>query len=245
MKTAGVIPARWASTRFEGKVLALINGRPMIEHVWQRTRQCRRIDEVWIACDDKRVYEAARAFGAQAIMTDPKHASGTERIAEAAGKIKADIFVNIQGDEPLIDPVVIDALARMMQDDPRCSMATPISRLTDPEDLNNPNVVKVVVDHNGDALYFSRAAIPYNRDKKFPAEIVYYKHIGLYAYHREFLLNWKNLPASQLEVAERLEQLRVLEAGHKIRTIVTEFESVGVDSPQDVKRVTDRLKQEK
>jgi 3-deoxy-manno-octulosonate cytidylyltransferase (CMP-KDO synthetase) len=245
MKTAGVIPARWASARFEGKVLAPIDGRPMIEHVWQRTRQCRRIDEVWIACDDQRVYDAACAFGAKAIMTDPKHASGTERIAEAAVKIKADIFVNIQGDEPLIDPGVIDALVRMMQEDPSCSMGTVVSRLTDPEDLNNPNVVKVVVDRDGYALYFSRVAIPFNRDKKFSTEIVYYKHIGLYAYRRDFLLNWKNFPVSQLEVAERLEQLRVLEAGGKIKVFVTEFESVGVDTPQDVKRVAARLKQGK
>ena len=245
MKTAGVIPARWASTRFEGKVLAPIDGQPMIEHVWRRARQCRRLDELWIACDDQRVYEAANAFGAQAIMTDPNHVSGTERIAEVAGKIKADIFVNIQGDEPLIDPGVIDALAHMMQDDPRCPMGTPVCRLTDPEDLNNPNVVKVVIDHNGYALYFSRVAIPFNRDKKSPVEVVYYKHIGLYAYRREFLLNWKNLPVSQLEMAERLEQLRILEAGWKIKTFVTEFESVGVDTVQDIKRVAARLKQEK
>jgi 3-deoxy-manno-octulosonate cytidylyltransferase (CMP-KDO synthetase) len=217
----------------------------MIEHVWRRARQCHRVDEVWIACDDKRVYDVACAFGAKAIMTDPKHASGTERIAEAAGKIQADIFVNIQGDEPLIDPGVIDALAQMMQEDPRCNMGTAVSRLTDSEDLNNSNVVKVVIDQNGYALYFSRAVIPFNRDKKLPAEIVYYKHIGLYAYRREFLLNWINLPISQLEVAERLEQLRVLEAGWKIKTFVTEFESVGVDTPQDVKRVAARLKQEK
>jgi len=245
MNIIGVIPARWASVRFEGKVLAEINGQPVIQHVWQQAKKCRLLDEIFVACDDDRIFDAAQGFGAQTIMTATTHASGTERIVQACRHTTAKIIVNIQGDEPLIQPDVIDSLAQAMLDDESCVMGTVIKVITDERDLNNPNVVKVVVDQNKNALYFSRATIPFNfnQDEKKSSENVYYKHIGLYAYRKDFLGTFKDLPPSRLEQSEKLEQLRVIEAGYKIKTIETQYDSIGVDTPEDLERVGTLMKQ--
>lgn len=243
MKIIGVIPARWASTRFEGKVLALINNKPMIQHVWERSRRSELLNDLIIACDDDRVAAAAGQFGAKAVLTSRNHASGTDRIAEVTGSVDGDIFVNIQGDEPLIDPAVIDALVAALVNDPSCSMGTVIKVLTSEKELKDPNVVKVVVDGAMNALYFSRSVIPYDRDGG--DEVIYYKHLGIYAYRRDFLLSYKNLPKSNLEKTEQLEQLRAMEFGYKIKTVVTNIETIGVDTPEDLARVEKWLSRER
>lgn len=240
IKVIGVIPARWGSTRFEGKVLAQIHGKPMLQHVFERAKKSRSLDDVIVACDDERVLKAANVFGAKAVMTSPKHPSGTDRIAEAVRSLKVDIVVNIQGDEPLIQPKVIDDLVKALQKDKACVIATTIKKLTDEADLNNPNVVKVVIDNKNVALYFSRSCIPFNRDGQPLENVQYYKHLGLYAYRKSFLMKFNDLPKSSLETAEKLEQLRVLEAGYKIKTVQTTADTIGVDTPEDLARVITR-----
>jgi len=237
MTVIGMIPARWASRRFAGKVLVDIKGKPMIQHVWERAQRSRVLQDVYIVCDHEKVLTAAQGFGAKAIMTSTDHRCGTDRIAEAAQDIKADSIINIQGDEPLINPAVIDALAQQLEKDPACSVTTPICRLKALADLDNPAVVKVVIDHNRHALYFSRSAIPFNRDQQDFGQMTYYKHLGIYAYRREFLLRWHQLPSSYLEQAEKLEQLRILEAGETIVTVETPHDTIGVDTAQDLDRV--------
>lgn len=237
MKTIGVIPARWASTRFQGKVLADIQGKPMIQHVWKKAKQCRLLDEVMIACDDRRVFRVAQEFGAKVALTSPRLATGTDRIVQAVENLRVDIIINIQGDEPLMDPKTIDALTAALIEDKTCIMATVIKEITKLEDLNNPNVVKVVIDQNRNALYFSRSLIPFNRDSVKVNTVRYFKHLGLYGYRKKFLMKFKGLPKSRLEHAEQLEQLRVLEAGYKIKTIETDKETIGVDTPADLVRV--------
>ena len=236
MKSIGIIPVRWASTRFEGKALAMLAGKPLIQHVWERARQSQSLSEVAIACDDDRIAVAAEQFGARVVMTAKEHASGTDRLTEAIETLDGDIIVNIQGDEPLIEPAVIDALVKAVIEDPACSMGTAIKMITAKKELKDPNVVKVVVDGGMNALYFSRSLIPFNRDND--EEAVYYKHLGIYAYRRDFLISYKSLPKSNLEKTEKLEQLRALEFGYKIKTIVTEVETIGVDTPEDLARET-------
>lgn len=234
MKTVGVIPARFASTRFPAKILAKIGGKPMIEHVYARAKSCRELDFLLVACDHPQVFEAIKAFGGKAVMTDPNHPSGSDRIAEAVKDLDVDIIVNIQGDEPFIDPNTVDNLALLLKEDPACSMGTVIKAITKDEDFLNPNVVKCVVDLQGYALYFSRSSIPYNRNEKQPENLVNYKHVGLYAYRKSFLLQYKDWPKSVLEMTEQLEQLRVLERGYRIKTVVTTAESIAVDTPEDL-----------
>ncbi len=241
MKIIGVIPARWASTRLEGKILADIQGKPMIQHVWERAKRCRLLDEVMIACDDRRVYMIAKKFGAHVVLTSTDLASGTDRIAEAVKNFKIEIVINIQGDEPLIDPKTIDALAEVLIKDKTCVMVTVIKEITQPNELNNPNVVKVVIDKHKDAMYFSRSLIPFNRDSKKTNRIRYFKHLGLYGYRKKFLMRFKDLPKSFLEKVEQLEQLRVLEAGYKIKTIQTHKETISVDTPEDLEHVRELL----
>ncbi|MEW5895711.1 MAG: 3-deoxy-manno-octulosonate cytidylyltransferase [Candidatus Omnitrophota bacterium] len=245
-KAIGVIPARWASTRFPGKVLADLNGKPMIYYVWRQARKSSLLQDVIIACDAEHVEKACKAFGAKAVMTSSEHQSGTDRIAEAVRNVDADIVVNIQGDEPLISPDVIDRLAaELINADKHCPVATVIKRIDDEADVANPNVVKVVVDCNGYALYFSRHGIPYHRSRKeWGSGTVYFKHLGIYAYRKNFLMGFHSLPVSFLEEAEKLEQLRVLEAGLKIKTITTESETLGVDTPEDLERVARVLKED-
>lgn len=236
MKTIGVIPARFASTRFPAKVLANIGGKPLIWHVWQKAIQCQELDEVLIACDHEYVYKSAKAFNARVVMTDPNHPSGSDRIAEAIGDLDVEVVVNIQGDEPFIDPRTIDALSVLLKENPNVKMGTVIKEITDEMDFLNPNVVKCVVDGAGYALYFSRSSIPYHRNKEKSAGIKNYKHLGLYAYRKDFLMQYKDWPKGLLESAEELEQLRVLERGVKIKTTVTNYESIAVDTPQDLQK---------
>jgi len=229
----GVIPARFASTRFPGKALALISGKPMIQHVWERARRCSLISRLVVATDDERIADAARGFGAETMMTRADHTSGTDRAAEAAAPTDAEVVVNIQGDEPLIDPAAISLAISTLLDDPGCQMATLKRRIDNAADIGNPNVVKVVSSLAGWALYFSRSPIPANRS----GEAVHWKHIGLYVYRRGLLLSYSSLPRGPLEEAERLEQLRALENGIGIRVAETEYDTIGVDTPEDLEAV--------
>ncbi len=237
-KILGVIPARFASSRFPGKPLALIAGKPMIQHVWERSRQSGCLSRILIATDDPRIADAARSFGAEIALTRDDHPSGTDRVAEAAAATDADVIVNIQGDEPLIDPAAIDTAIHTLLDDSACQMATLKKRILTAEEINNPNVVKVVTAHDGRALYFSRSPIPFNRG----GDAVYWKHIGLYVYRRSLLLGYSSLPPGALEEAEKLEQLRALENGIPIRVAETSYETIGVDTPQDLQAVLNLFK---
>jgi 3-deoxy-manno-octulosonate cytidylyltransferase (CMP-KDO synthetase) len=235
-KILGVIPARFASTRFPGKVLAHIAGKTMLQHVYERAALSTYLTSTLIATDDDRVYSVARSFGARVRMTRSDHLSGTDRAAEVASAENAEIIVNIQGDEPLIDPAAIDAAILPMVHEPELVMGTLKKRIEDPREITDPNVVKVVTNSAGDAIYFSRCPIPFERDKS--GSTPYFKHIGLYVYQRDFLLAYSALPVGPLEIAERLEQLRALENGHRIRVVETEYESLGVDTPEDLQRVS-------
>ena len=235
-KILGVIPARFSSTRFPGKVLAQIAGKTMLQHVYERASLSTYLTSILIATDDDRVYSAAKNFGARVRMTRPDHLSGTDRVAEAASAGDAEIVVNIQGDEPLIDPAAIDAAILPMVHEPELVMGTLKKRIEDAREITDPNVVKVVTDRAGDAIYFSRCPIPFEREKS--VDTPYFKHIGLYVYQREFLLAYSALPVGPLETAERLEQLRALENGFRIRVVETEYESLGVDTPDDLERVS-------
>jgi 3-deoxy-manno-octulosonate cytidylyltransferase (CMP-KDO synthetase) len=232
----GVIPARFASSRFPGKALALLAGKPILQHVYERASQARYLSKLIIATDDDRIARAARAFGAQVQMTRSDHLSGTDRVAEVASSDHAQVIVNIQGDEPLIDPEAIDAAALALLDDPELPMATLKKRIEIWSEVDNPNVVKVVSSLAGDAIYFSRSPIPFFRDGS-ASKSTNYKHIGLYVYRREFLLAYSGLPVGPLEQAERLEQLRAVENGYRIRVVETEYESLGVDTPEDLERI--------
>jgi 3-deoxy-manno-octulosonate cytidylyltransferase (CMP-KDO synthetase) len=235
MKTLGIIPARFASTRFPGKPLALIADKPLIQHVVERCRLATSLHEVIVATDDERIAKFCGQF-CRVEMTSPAHPSGTDRIAEAAARCDCDAVVNIQGDEPLIDPAVIDAVARALQQHPMSTAATPIRN---PADYENPNVVKVVGNAAGCALYFSRRTIPYVRDaahrsvEEQLAAFPFLKHLGIYGYQRETLLRLVRFPVSSLEQAEKLEQLRALENGVSIALIQVSHASVGVDLPED------------
>ncbi len=245
MDVIGVIPARFSSTRFEGKVLADILGKPMLQRVYERAKQALLLDDLIIACDDERIASVAKEFGAKVVLTAKAHASGTDRICEVVNPIDVKIVINIQGDEPLIHPMMIDKVAQTLLDDSSISMATIMKAIDEPEVVNDPDVVKVVIDKNNFALYFSRAAIPFharNSQIKIP---VYFKHIGLYGYTKDFLFTYKNLPVSYLERVESLEQLRVIEEGFKIKVIETKYDTIGVDTPEDLHKVIEYLKKEK
>jgi 3-deoxy-manno-octulosonate cytidylyltransferase (CMP-KDO synthetase) len=234
-KILGVIPARFASSRFPGKVLAKIASKTMLQHVYERANMATYLTSTIIATDDQRVYDAARSFGARVMMTRSDHLSGTDRVAEVASAGNAEIIVNIQGDEPLIDPAAIDASILPMVHEPGVLMSTLKKKIEDPREIADPNVVKVVTNRDGEAIYFSRCPIPYERE---PAGETHFKHIGLYVYQRDFLLGYSALPVGPLEQAERLEQLRALENGFRIRVVETEYESLGVDTPEDLERVS-------
>jgi len=234
----GVIPARFASSRFPGKALADLAGKPLVQHVWERAKMARYLDDVLVATDDERIAAVVRKFGGLVRMTRSDHPSGTDRLAEIASSEQASIYVNIQGDEPLIDPEAIDAAILSVMDDDSVSMGTLKKQITDPAEILNTNVVKVVTDLAGDAIYFSRCPIPYERDgrKGLP---LYFKHIGLYVYRSEFLLSYPDLMVGPIEKAERLEQLRALENGFRIKVVETDYESLGVDTPEDLARVNE------
>lgn len=234
----GVIPARFASSRFPGKALAIIAGKSMLQHVYERASQARYLTHLVIATDDDRIYNEARSFGAPVRRTRPDHLSGTDRVAEVASAENAEIIVNIQGDEPLIDPSAIDIAVMSIYDEPDIPMGTLKKKIEVDSEYLNPNVVKVVTDRFSNAIYFSRSPIPYVRDEAERKVATHYKHIGLYVYRRDFLLGYSDLPVGPLEQAERLEQLRALENGYRIRVVETEYESLGVDTPEDLERVT-------
>jgi 3-deoxy-manno-octulosonate cytidylyltransferase (CMP-KDO synthetase) len=242
MKIIGIIPARHDSSRFPGKPLALIAGKPLVQHVVEQCQKAQSLHEVIVATDDTRIWEVAQGF-CRAEMTGPDHPSGTDRIAEVAENLSCDGVVNIQGDEPMIDPRVIDAVAGALATEEMSTAAAPLGEVGEWE---SPNVVKVVVNGAGRALYFSRRAIPYVRDAATGAEQLaafpFLKHIGIYAYRRQTLLRLVKLPVSPLEKAEKLEQLRALENGIRIAVVRVRYDSVGVDVPADVKRVEQLLK---
>ena len=242
VNAVGIIPARFAASRFPGKALALIAGKPMLQHVVEGARSAKRLRELIVATDDVRIAEACAAFGARAMMTSPAHPTGSDRIAEVAASLDAEVVVNVQGDEPLIAGFVIDAVIEALAAAPECAMATAVHR-AEPAALRDPNRVKVVLDRAGNALYFSRSPIPHVSDGSGAAPPLW-QHVGLYAYRREFLLEFVRLPPSPLERAEQLEQLRALEHGHKIRCAVIEgWRSVPVDVPGDIARVEAALAQ--
>jgi 3-deoxy-manno-octulosonate cytidylyltransferase (CMP-KDO synthetase) len=240
VKIVGIVPARYASTRFPGKALARIAGKPLIQHVVEQCQKAKSLSEVIVATDDSRIAEVAKKF-CRVEMTRPEHPSGTDRIAEAAARCTCDAVVNIQGDEPLIDPAVIDAVAGALAQNEMATAATPIKN---PSEYDNPNVVKVVVNQAGRALYFSRRTIPYLREAASPegvrgqlAAFPFLKHLGIYGYRRETLLRLVKFPVSPLENAEKLEQLRALENGIPMAVVTVAYDSIGVDVPEDVNRV--------
>ena len=237
MRIVGVIPARLASTRLPEKVLRPIAGKPMLEHVWNRVCQAKQLSDVWIACDEQKVFDVAQGFGAKVMMTSADHPNGTSRLAEVAENVEADFFVNIQGDEPLIDPSSIDAVAGVLSEE--VPVATLAVKKNDPEGYQDPNVVKVVLDGRENALYFSRASIPHYRDN---AESSYHKHLGLYGYGKQFLLDFVKWPSSVLEESEKLEQLRILQQGVKMRVVCVPEDAVGVDTLEDLKKVEEIIK---
>jgi len=242
MKIGVVIPARYASTRFEGKPLALICGKPMIQKVYEGAIGAGRVTDVVVATDDQRIMDAVIGFGGKAIMTSESNRSGTDRVAEAAGIIGLeldDIVVNIQGDQPLIDPRCIDEVVEPFFTEPDLGMSTLAFAIVQEDEITNPKDVKVTFDNNGYALYFSRSTIPFDRDKDGSCEV--YKHLGVYAYTRRFLEMFRTLPQGKLERIEKLEQLRALEYGHRIKVVVTGYDSPEVDLPEDIKRIESRM----
>ena len=233
-----IIPARYHSARLPGKPLADIDGRPMIQHVYRRVEAARTVRAVVVATDDDRIRTAVERFGGRAVMTLAAHRSGTERAAEVAAYLDAPVIVNVQADEPLIDPAMIDEVVAPFAADRHVEMTTLRRRIDDPDDLVSPHIVKVVTDRTGNALYFSRATIPWGHSAlsvDSPPHV--FKHIGLYGYRREFLLTLARLLPSPLEAAESLEQLRALEHGYRIKVLDTTFDCVGVDTPEDLERV--------
>ncbi|KPK37057.1 MAG: 3-deoxy-manno-octulosonate cytidylyltransferase [Phycisphaerae bacterium SG8_4] len=232
----GVIPARYGSSRFEGKVLADIAGKPMIQWVYERAEKSKTLDELFVAVDDPRVQSRVEGFGGKAVLTGAHHKSGTDRIAEVVEKMPADIIVNIQGDQPLIDPNMIDEAVQPMIDNDKIQMST-LKREIEEDEFDDPGVVKVVVDDQDFALYFSRSLIPHPR---YDEDLRVYEHVGLYVYRKDFLLKISKMPQGYLEKIESLEQLRVLERGYKILVVETKVDraaGVSVDTPEDIKKV--------
>ena len=249
MNILAVIPSRYASTRLPGKPLVDICGKPMIQRVCERAAMSKLISSVIVATDDARIESAVKKFGGTVVMTAPEIQSGSDRIAAVAKTLQADIVVNIQGDEPLIEPSMIDQTIQTLIDDRDAVVGTAVKRISDIKDLFNPNVVKVALDKNNVALYFSRSPIPFNRDAgkndAWLPSAFYYKHFGLYVYRSDFLQVFTSLPASKLEQAEKLEQLRILENGYHIKCAVTEYDSYPVDTQDDLERVKQMIQQEK
>ena len=238
-EAVAVIPARLASTRLPGKMLADIHGRPLLWHVWNRVRQARLLEGIYVATDSEQIRQAVESWGGQAFMTSPGCRSGTERIASILPLLSARLIINVQGDEPTIDPLLLDDLVTAWQQGGR-DILTPVYELTSTEDLLNPNVVKVARTHTGRALYFSRSPIPFVRDlpvERWLERGPFWGHVGVYAYPREVLEAYPQLPPSSLEAVESLEQLRYLEAGYAIQTIASSYRPVAVDTPADLERV--------
>ncbi len=247
MKSICIIPARYASSRLPGKPLALIADRPMIQWVYERAAKAEKIDAVLVATDHPAIKEAVEAFGGNVVMTDAELPSGTDRVAVAAANTDAEVVINLQGDEPLIEPQLLTQLVEVFAN-PNVQIATPVKKITAAEELANPNVVHVVRDRQDFALYFSRTAVPYLRDVPEQTQWLtkhdYFKHVGIYAYRKEILMELKQLPQSPLEKAERLEQLRFLENGFSIFTVETSYESISVDTVEDLQNVNKIIKEQ-
>jgi len=241
-KVIGVIPARFGSSRFPGKVLKIIAGKPMIQWVYEQANKSQLLDELFVAVDNENVLKCVEGFGGKAVMTKGDHQSGTDRIAEAVEDIEADIVVNIQGDQPLLDAKMIDEAVQPLLEETSVQMSTIKTKICE-EDYLDPAVVKVVVDENDYALYFSRSLIPYSRDE---ADVNIYEHVGLYVYRKDFLLEISKLPQSYLEKIEMLEQLRVLEKGYRMKVVETKSDDaagVSVDTPEDLAKVEKLIKE--
>ena len=242
-----IVPARYESNRFRGKPLAAIAGKPMIQHEVERAKRVTLLSRVVVATDDPRIADCVASFGGEYVMTRNDHVSGSDRLAEAAELIglgDEDIVVNIQGDQPLFPPQVVDQVARPMLDEPDLPMSTLIYKIIRREEISDPNHVKTVFDHNHYALYFSRAPIPFQRNPNEAVAPTYYKHLGFYAYRKKFLTAFVRLPEGEWERYEKLEQLRALEYGYKIKVILTEHDSIEVDTPEDLLRVEQYLREE-
>jgi 3-deoxy-manno-octulosonate cytidylyltransferase (CMP-KDO synthetase) len=243
-KVVVVIPARYGSTRLPGKPLVSLAGQPMIRRVYDRAKSAESVHEVIVATDDDRIIEAVKAFGGQARMTRPDHRTGTERVAEVAAHVEGDVFVNVQGDEPLLDPGAVDTAVQALLEDEHTAVSTVATPIKTTADIMDPNVVKVVLDFDDNALYFSRAPIPWVRDTKSGIQVRHMKHLGLYVFRRDALLEYPTLPQGELEKIEQLEQLRWMENGTKIRVAEVEHDAVSVDVPEDVARVEKLLQGE-
>jgi len=242
MKVYGIIPARYGSTRLPGKVLIDIAGKPMIQHVYERARRSSSLDRLVVATDDDRIFDRVQGFGGEVLKTSPTHLSGTDRVAEAVqilGAKEADLIVNIQGDQPLFEPGMIDEVVRPFRETPELKMGVLVYPIHSPEDLANPNVVKVVFDKKGFALYFSRSPLPYIISTSGTPR--YYKHIGPYAYRTGFLLQFTQMEPGDLERFESLEQLRALENGYRIKVVETKFDSQEVDTAEDLEKVRKQI----
>jgi len=240
MKVLGVIPARYASTRFKGKVLADLLGKPMVQHVYERASQCETLNGLVVATDDQRVFDAVKGFGGQAEMTG-EHPSGTDRIAEVASRVDAEILVDVQGDEPLIEPAMIDEAVEPLLRDDDIDLGTLAYRIRSEAEYLNPNVVKVVVNAAWFAMYFSRSPIPCVKSGGWREDVPAYRHVGLYVYRRPALLNFAKMPPARLEMLEGLEQLRFLENGYRIKVVETTHKSIGVDTPEDLVMVRNMI----
>ena len=242
-KAIVVIPARYASARFPGKALVAIAGRPMIQHVFESAQRAQRASRVVIATDDERIGAVVKNFGGEAVMTRADHRSGTDRVAEVAAHVPGEIYLNLQGDWPLLDPSAIDGVIEALETDDSVLIATSCVPITRAAEIMDPNIVKVVMDFEGNALYFSRAPVPWVREAKLPVAAQHFKHIGLYGFRREALLEFPTLPPGELERLEHLEQLRWLENGYKIRVVESAHDAMSVDAPADVARVEELLRQ--
>lgn len=242
MNIVAIIPSRYASTRLEGKPLIDIAGKPMIQWVYDSVQKSQLVERVIVATDDRRILETVTSFGGEAELTSAHHLSGTDRIAEVAAHLSCDIVVNIQGDEPLMEPQLIDEVVKLVKDNAEVYLASAKSPIKQVEDLMNPNVVKVVTDGNGYALYFSRSPIPYCSTRGSGGNgPLGFRHIGLYVYRKEFLMKFITLDPSPLEKLERLEQLRALENGYRIKLVYTEYDSIGVDTAEDLAQVIEKI----
>ena len=240
-----IIPARYESNRFRGKPLAKIAGKPMIQHVVERAKKVGMLSRVVVATDDTRIADCVESFGGEYVITRKDHVSGSDRLAEAAelvGISEHDVVVNIQGDQPLFPPEVVEQVARPLLEDPALPMSTLIYKIIRKEEITDPNHVKTVFDRNNNALYFSRSPIPFQRNPEEAVAPTYYKHLGFYAYRKGFLLTFVALPEGEWERFEKLEQLRALEYGYKIRVTLTEHDSIEVDTPEDLLRVEEYLR---
>jgi 3-deoxy-manno-octulosonate cytidylyltransferase (CMP-KDO synthetase) len=249
MKVIGIIPARYKSSRFEGKALANILGKPMVQHVYERAIQAQTVDDVIVATDDKRIFDCVKSFSGKVVMTSVDCLTGTDRVAEVAadrhGTLSlqdSDIIANIQGDEPLLEPVMLDQMIEPFFADPSIQVSTLAQLILSEEDYRNPNVVKVVTNKNGFAMYFSRSSIPGNKTQKWHEGIKSYRHIGLYAYKRGSLLRFVRMSPTPFEQTEGLEQLRFLENGIPIRVVETQYSTIGVDTPLDLQKVIEVLR---